>query len=73
MANGLLELTGGLEKHAKANPSRRLGRPEDIAGVVVYLASRAGAHVNGAAIQIDGGALWSTGQLLAVDEPGPKL
>ncbi|KAI1310159.1 hypothetical protein F5Y03DRAFT_51402 [Xylaria venustula] len=73
MANGLLELTGGLEKHARSNPSRRLGRPEDIAGVVVYLASRAGAHVNAAAIEIDGGALWSSGQLLEAKEPGPKL
>ena len=63
MANGLLELTGGLDKHARSNPMGRLGRPEDIAGAVVYLASRAGAHVNGAAIEIDGGALWSRGQL----------
>ncbi|KAI2608539.1 uncharacterized protein GGS25DRAFT_281408 [Hypoxylon fragiforme] len=62
MANGLLEMTGGLEKHAARNPSRRLGRPEDIAGVVVYLASRAGAHVNGAAIEIDGGSLWNNGE-----------
>ncbi|KAI2609268.1 NAD(P)-binding protein [Hypoxylon sp. NC1633] len=61
MANGLLELTGGYAKHAARNPARRLGRPEDIAGVVVYLASRAGSHVNGAAIEIDGGSLWDRG------------
>ncbi|KAI0119933.1 hypothetical protein GGR51DRAFT_495616 [Nemania sp. FL0031] len=73
MANGLIELTGGLDKHAKSNPTGRLGRPEDIAGVVVYLASRAGAHVNGATIEIDGGALWGTGQLVEAKEPGPKL
>ncbi|CAJ2508262.1 Uu.00g094480.m01.CDS01 [Anthostomella pinea] len=72
MASGLLELTGGLEKHSRSNPAGRLGRPEDIAGVVVYLASRAGAHVNGAAIEIDGGALWSTGQLLDAVEPETK-
>jgi NAD(P)-dependent dehydrogenase (short-subunit alcohol dehydrogenase family) len=70
MANGLLELTGGLEKHAAGNPAKRLGRPEDIAGVVVYLASRAGAHVNGAAIEIDGGSLWARGGLL--DAAGPE-
>ncbi|TRX93276.1 hypothetical protein FHL15_005855 [Xylaria flabelliformis] len=73
MANGLLELTGGLEKHAKSNPTGRLGKPEDIAGVVVYLASRAGSHVNAATIEIDGGALWGKGQLLEASEPVPKL
>ncbi|KAI1482931.1 hypothetical protein K445DRAFT_321848 [Daldinia sp. EC12] len=67
MATGLLEMTGGLEKHAARNPNKRLGRPEDIAGVVVYLSSRAGSHVNGATIQIDGGALWKTVTL--EDEP----
>lgn len=63
MSNGLLELAGGVEEMGKGNPMRRLGRPEDIAGVVVYLTSRAGAHVNGAAIEIDGGAMWARGQL----------
>lgn len=67
MANGLLEMTGGYEKHAASNPARRLGRPEDIAGAVVYLASRAGSHVNGAALQIDGGSVWSGGALLEVN------
>jgi len=63
MSNGLLEMSGGLEGIGKANPMRRLGRGEDIAGVMVYLTSRAGAHVNGAAIEVDGGALWQRGQL----------
>ncbi|KAH6648983.1 hypothetical protein BKA67DRAFT_576465 [Truncatella angustata] len=70
MSSGLLDLTGGLDKHAKGNPMRRLGRPEDIAGVVVYLSSRAGSHVNGAEIEIDGGSLWARGGLLdAAEEP----
>jgi NAD(P)-dependent dehydrogenase (short-subunit alcohol dehydrogenase family) len=73
MASGLLEMTGGLKKHADLNPARRLGRPEDIAGAVVYLASRAGSHVNAAAIEIDGGAMWSTGHLIQADEAKPKL
>ncbi|KAI1414309.1 NAD(P)-binding protein [Hypoxylon sp. FL1857] len=68
MASGLLAMSGGVEKHAAANPARRLGRPEDIAGAVVYLASRAGSHVNGAAIEIDGGALWNRGALLEAAE-----
>ncbi|KAI1818107.1 hypothetical protein GGS20DRAFT_529774 [Poronia punctata] len=73
MANGLLELTGGVKKHAETNPAGRLGRPEDIAGVVVYLASRAGAHVNGAHIAIDGGAMWASGHLIQASEPESKL
>ena len=36
-------------------PLRRIGRPDDMAGVVVYLTSRAGAYVTGAVIPVDGG------------------
>ncbi|KAF4964831.1 hypothetical protein FSARC_7293 [Fusarium sarcochroum] len=64
MANGLLAMSGGAEEIANNNPMRRLGVPEDIAGVVVYLASRAGSHVNGEGIAIDGGAMWQRGELL---------
>ncbi|KAH6889906.1 hypothetical protein B0T10DRAFT_43212 [Thelonectria olida] len=63
MSNGLLAMGGGAEEIGKANPMGRLGLPEDIAGVVVYLASRAGSHVNGEAIAIDGGALWARGEM----------
>jgi NAD(P)-dependent dehydrogenase (short-subunit alcohol dehydrogenase family) len=38
-----------------ANPLKRIGEPEDMAGVAIYLASRAGAYVNGATIPVDGG------------------
>jgi len=40
---------------AASAPLRRIGRPDDMAGVVVYLASRAGAYVTGAVIPVDGG------------------
>ena len=36
-------------------PLRRIGEPDDMAGVAVYLASRAGAYVTGAVIPVDGG------------------
>lgn len=36
-------------------PRGRIGEPEDMAGVVIYLASRAGAYVTGAVIPVDGG------------------
>jgi NAD(P)-dependent dehydrogenase (short-subunit alcohol dehydrogenase family) len=40
---------------AAAAPLGRIGRPDDMAGVAVYLASRAGAYVTGAVIPVDGG------------------
>jgi len=36
-------------------PLKRIGEPEDMAGVAIYLASRAGAYVTGAVIPVDGG------------------
>lgn len=38
-------------------PLRRLGTPEDIAGIVVFLCARAGAYVTGAQIPVDGGVV----------------
>jgi NAD(P)-dependent dehydrogenase (short-subunit alcohol dehydrogenase family) len=37
------------------NPRKRIGTPEDMAGVAMFLASRAGAYVNGVVIPVDGG------------------
>ena len=39
----------------KACPLRRIGAPSDMAGIAIYLASRAGAYVNGTVIPVDGG------------------
>jgi len=36
-------------------PMKRIGEPEDMAGITIYLASRAGAYVTGAIIPVDGG------------------
>jgi len=36
-------------------PLGRIGSPEDMAGVAIYLASRAGAYVTGSVIPVDGG------------------
>jgi len=38
-----------------ACPLHRIGSPEEMAGVAIYLASRAGAYTNGAVIPVDGG------------------
>ncbi|KAG6997627.1 hypothetical protein G7Y79_00039g075890 [Physcia stellaris] len=56
MASGLMDIQGGEAVIAKANPNGRLGKAEDIAGTVVYLASRASSHCNGTTITLDGGA-----------------
>jgi NAD(P)-dependent dehydrogenase (short-subunit alcohol dehydrogenase family) len=57
MANGLMEMSGGVDKLAKAHPNRRLGTAEDIAGAVVYLASRASNHLCGTTLVLDGGSV----------------
>jgi 3-oxoacyl-[acyl-carrier protein] reductase len=46
---------GGEAIAKKMIPLRRLGQPEDIAGVVVFLAGPAGAYVTGQVITVDGG------------------
>ena len=40
---------------AASSPLGRIGRADDMAGVAVFLASRAGAYVTGAVIPVDGG------------------
>jgi len=57
MANGLIAVKGGVKALEEQSPNGRLGKPEDIAGLVVFLASRAGSHINGAVIVSDGGAV----------------
>ena len=39
----------------QACPLQRIGKAEEMAGVTIYLASRAGAYTNGAIIPVDGG------------------
>ena len=39
----------------KRIPQRRLGRPEDLTGALLLLASEAGAHMTGSVVTVDGG------------------
>lgn len=40
---------------AESNPLKRIGRPDDMAGVALFLASRAGAYLTGTVIPVSGG------------------
>jgi NAD(P)-dependent dehydrogenase (short-subunit alcohol dehydrogenase family) len=42
-------------RSSQGTPLRRLGEPEDLAGAVIYLASRAGSWTTGQTLVVDGG------------------
>ena len=44
------------ERVTRITPLRRIGEPEDIAGVALFLASDASRHMTGQALLVDGGA-----------------
>jgi len=58
-ALGLSETGAALERKVATdvwpNPTRRLGRPEEVAAAVCFLASRHAAYINGATLRVDGG------------------
>ena len=45
---------------AKGNPRRRVGTAEDIAGLAIFLSSRASAYIVGETITCDGGSAYAT-------------
>lgn len=50
-------------EYAQANPSKRLGQPEEVAKVVVFLLSEDASYVSGQTIAIDGGESNSYGNV----------
>ncbi|MDP1805263.1 MAG: SDR family oxidoreductase [Acidimicrobiales bacterium] len=53
MMRATLEAAG--DQMAKMMPLKRIGRPEDMAGPAIFLASKAGAFLTGTIIPVDGG------------------
>ncbi|KAG9244395.1 hypothetical protein BJ878DRAFT_506461 [Calycina marina] len=62
LASGLIEKLGGLKELEEANPRKRAGIPEDIAGVMIFLCSPAASYINGVDINVDGGMVYSAGR-----------
>lgn len=54
-ARALWENPETLGKYESQTPLRRIGEPDDIGGIAVFLASRAGAFVTGQTLVADGG------------------
>ena len=44
-----------IEQLSKKNPMKRIGRPEELQGVIVFLASNASSYITGQNISVDGG------------------
>ena len=55
MMGYLLDDPDSRARIAKRVPRKRIGTPEDVAGAVIYLSSRAGAWLTGILIPVDGG------------------
>lgn len=62
MSDGLRNRRELYEEMAKRIPLGRWGEPEEVAGLIEFLASSQASYITGAAIPVDGGVMASTGQ-----------
>ena len=61
LAMGLLQDEAFMQRRLAATPLRRVGEPDEVAGVVVMLAGKAGAFITGHNLVVDGGTTISDG------------
>ena len=55
-------MPGAQEEYAKLIPMGRVGKPEEIASVIAFLASDDASYVTGTTVTVDGGVTAATGQ-----------
>lgn len=68
MTEGLLGIPAFADMCDRMTPAGRLGRPEELVGPLLLLASDAGSYVTGSVVAVDGGWTSTTGSSPASDE-----
>ena len=68
MTDGFLGIPEWLERCNDQTPLGRIGRPEELAGPLLLLASDAGSCVTGSVVTVDGGFTCTTGSSPYSDE-----
>jgi enoyl-[acyl-carrier-protein] reductase (NADH) len=68
MTDGFLGIPQWLERCEAQTPLGRIGRPEELVGPLLLLASDAGSYMTGSLVTIDGGFTSTTGSSPYTDE-----